>query len=247
VWQSADPAFSRGEYLATYPTDEQELRELGKDPLGYWKGKLPGRGGVYNSPNGAVFSYAHLNPVKLTDPDGNWVGWDDLVFAVGGGVIGAATQGFGDLINGKVSGWSNYTGAIVGGAASGETLLYTANPVAAGAVGGGVSNLVTQGIDIKTGKKDGFDFGDFTFDTVLGGVLGKIPTVKVPGITQGRGSAAQVFKQMRTKLQKGLVESIKPGTAEKMFQGALYEYALKEGAAVFGLIKSAQNALFGDD
>jgi RHS repeat-associated protein len=71
VWQSVDPAFGRGEYFPTMPTDEEEIAEFRKHPFGYWQDKLPGMGGVFNSPNLGVYTYAHQNPVKLTDPDGN--------------------------------------------------------------------------------------------------------------------------------------------------------------------------------
>jgi RHS repeat-associated protein len=55
VWQSADAILDR--YL---PTDEASRH-------------LPGFGGVYNSRNLGLYSYAHLNPVTYHDPDGNFV------------------------------------------------------------------------------------------------------------------------------------------------------------------------------
>ena len=55
------------------PTDQDERNQLSKNPLAYWKQKLPGMGGVFNSPNMAMFTYGHQNPVKLVDPDGELV------------------------------------------------------------------------------------------------------------------------------------------------------------------------------
>jgi hypothetical protein len=55
VWQSADPILGR--YLPTGNKDHDA--------------KLSGMGGVFNSFNLAVYTYAHQNPLKLVDPDGN--------------------------------------------------------------------------------------------------------------------------------------------------------------------------------
>jgi RHS repeat-associated protein len=55
VWQSADAIL--GKYLPSGGS---------ADPS-----KLAGMGGVYNTANLGMFSYAHNNPMKFTDPDGN--------------------------------------------------------------------------------------------------------------------------------------------------------------------------------
>jgi hypothetical protein len=39
-------------------------------PSGGENGKLSGMGGIFNTPNIALYSYTHLNPIRLTDPDG---------------------------------------------------------------------------------------------------------------------------------------------------------------------------------
>jgi hypothetical protein len=53
------------------PRDERERNQLSKNPPAYWQQKLPGQGGVLNPVNLAMYSYAHQNPVRLKDPDGN--------------------------------------------------------------------------------------------------------------------------------------------------------------------------------
>jgi RHS repeat-associated protein len=54
VWQSADPALAKFLPTGTPERDQQ----------------LPGMGGIYNSLNLGLYTYAHQNPVRLADPDG---------------------------------------------------------------------------------------------------------------------------------------------------------------------------------
>jgi hypothetical protein len=176
--------------------------------------------------------------VNRTDPYGLWAGVDDAAFIVGGAAIGMAGRLAGDLINSsrsgswKFSGWEDYTGAAAGGAASGETLLYTANPVLAGAVGGMAGNLVTQGAKYATNKQCEFDTGSLFFDTGIGALAGFIPgRPRIPGVNAGRGSDIQVFRQIVRKFKNGTIQTVRPETAVRMASGAFYEYAAGQGAA----------------
>ncbi|MEN8251331.1 MAG: RHS repeat-associated core domain-containing protein [Bacteroidota bacterium] len=81
VWQSPDPIL--GEYLPNMPKIEQKLNRSknsgGSDSgmqlpvLSKWKPEqdLSGMGGVYNTHNLGLYSYARNNPVIYKDPDGN--------------------------------------------------------------------------------------------------------------------------------------------------------------------------------
>jgi hypothetical protein len=53
-----------GEYLPSAPVSDEARRR---------NGNLPGQGGVFNLVNLHVYHYAGNNPVKYTDPDGEWV------------------------------------------------------------------------------------------------------------------------------------------------------------------------------
>ncbi len=162
---------------------------------------------------------------------------NDAVFAAGGALVGLAGRGIGDLLTGNLSSWEDYAGAAVGGAIGGEFLLYTANPFLAGGAAGMAGNITGQTLKHITGKQcGGFDFGSLAFDTAFGAATGFIPgRPKIAGINSGRGSALQVFRQMRTKASQGQINSMRLPTAGKMAAGAYYEYAYAQGAAAGSL------------
>jgi len=179
-----------------------------------------------------LYGYVGNDPVNLTDPFGLWAGVDDAIFAAGGALIGMGGRLAGDLLTGNRSTWEDYAGAAVGGAAAGETLLYTANPFLAGAAGGLAANLTTQGLKNWTGKQCGVDAGSAVFDTALGAATGFIQgRPRIPGVNAGRGSDLQVFRQIATKASNGSISNISAPTAAKMARGAFYEYAAGQGAA----------------
>lgn len=61
-----------------------------------------------------------------TDKTGFWFGWDDLIVASVGAVLGVGSQMVSDVVvsvitgEAHVSGWQQYVGAAVGGAAGAE-------------------------------------------------------------------------------------------------------------------------------
>ena len=61
-WLSGDPAMA--EYIPSAPVNEKARKR---------NGNLPGMGGVFNYVNLHVYHYAGNNPVKYTDPDGNYL------------------------------------------------------------------------------------------------------------------------------------------------------------------------------
>jgi len=172
------------------------------------------------------------NPLGLTDPRGLWFGVDDVAFAGVGAIVGVGARYIGDVLTGNRSTWEDYVGAAVGGAVGGEALLYTANPFIAGAAGGLAGNLTSQAVKNISGKQCGVDFGSAAFDTGFGALTGFIPgRPRLAGVNAGRGSDLQVFRQISTKAQNGTINSITASTAQRMVQGAYYEYAIGQGAA----------------
>ena len=178
------------------------------------------------------YQYVGGNPVTRRDPLGLWFGADDIAFMGVGAVVGIVGRFVGDLLTGTHSTLEDYAGAATGGALGGETLLYTANPFLAGAVGGLTGNLTTQALKNLSGKQCDFDAGSALFDTVVGAATGYIPAgPRIIGINAGQGSNLQVFRQILTKAGNGTINNVSPQTAVKMSTGAFYQYAVGQGAA----------------
>jgi RHS repeat-associated protein len=170
------------------------------------------------------YLFANGNPVMFSDSTGEWFGWDDLVFAGGGALVGLVTQGVADAFRGELSDWETYAGAAVGGAAYGETLLYTANQWAAGAVGGAVTNGTTQALQMTFGEREEFDYVSFAADTAVGTLTGFIPGNKTASGTYFKGIVTRGWDGNIGAIQKSA------GSALTMGEGALYRHAVPEGA-----------------
>jgi hypothetical protein len=80
------------------------------------------------------------DPVNRRDIVGLYTGVDDGVFIGAGALAGIAGQAFSDVLSGHVSTFGHYAAAGLGGAATGEALLYF-HPVVAGAIGGAVQTV----------------------------------------------------------------------------------------------------------
>lgn len=206
-------------------------RWLSRDPIGE-------RGGQN------IYSYAGGNPVNRTDRSGLYFGLDDAAAIGIGSVVGVASQGFSDLIEGHVSSWQDYLGSAVGGAAAGEASLYL-GPLATGAVFGGATNLAKQGLKIATHKQCNFNYGSLALDTALGAGLGKIAGPEIEGITSGRGSYASVFKQMVTKKTNGTAARISSDTAMKMAASKQAEGL--SGTAAGPVVTAVEDTFSSDD
>jgi len=212
VWESADPALGR--YLPSAGSSDPN--------------KLAGMGGIYNPFNFAMYTYAHQNPVKFSDPDGRAVGVDDLVGGVVGGSLGLIVQGWKDIFT--LSGtYGESAGAFTSGAVYGVAAVNmpeTAGVSMTAAVGGVAAmagNAVRQGvdkgwhhIDMKKVAVHG------VLGAMLGGVLHKIiPDTKIPGLSSGRNSMLAIAKGVKTKMAKGIVRTMSALTAAKAVVGTM--------------------------
>jgi RHS repeat-associated protein len=190
--------------------DANQGRFMTEDPIGASEGK-------------SLYQYVGNSPNNYSDAFGLYAVVDDLVFSVGGGLIGLGSQAVSDLIAWDVSDWEDYAGSFVGGAITGEATLYTPllGPLApvgvagASALGSGAGNLTTQWLKNISGKQCGYDWGELGFDTALGFGTGLIPGPKVP--------YSAVSQQITTKLQRGIISDLSTDTAVKMFVAGAVE------------------------
>lgn len=195
-------------YLRTRYYDPVAGRFLSEDQAGFLGG--------FN-----LYQYANNDPINRADPSGQWAWIDDGIAIVGGGLAGVIGQGIGDLITGTPPNWEDYAGAFVGGAAAGETLLYTANPFLAGAAGGAAGNGSKQWLKNQTGKQCGYDAGSVFFDTATGGLTGLIPGNKILGATAGRNSWQAVARTASTKLANRTAQGLEYNIGAKTYAKAL--------------------------
>ena len=104
--------------------------------------------------------------------------WSTTPWPWGGELLtGVVGQGVGDSLSGRYSGWEADVGAGMGGAAAGETLLYTGNPILAGMAGGAVGNATTQGLRMASGAQPSFDLSSLVIATGVGGLSAALGSV----------------------------------------------------------------------
>ncbi len=185
--------------------DPNAGRWISEDPIGL-------AGGVN------LDAYVGNRPSQFVDPLGLYTGVDDAIFTTGGFLLGLASQGLSDLIVGELSGFNDYAGAAVGGAVSGELLLY-AGPGVAGAAGSVLGNLTTQWLKLRSGQQCAIDAVELTKSGVVGGVLGEFGSLVVSRFSAGSNSFNAIFNQMRLKLSAGTISNVSFKTGLKMFLG----------------------------
>jgi len=198
-------------YRARY-YDPGTGRLLQVDPIGY-------SGGLN------LYEYCYNNPTNFVDPFGDWALVDDLIFIGGGAIAGLISQGIQDAITGNPIQWENYTGAAIGGAAGGATLLYTFNPILAGAASGLATSASTQALKIYVSKTQSeWDVLDVFVSTGVGAGAGAImPVIKIPGFNSGQGSFAQVTQRIARQFSKHQISRIALETGQKMFAYRLFD------------------------
>lgn len=164
-----------------------------------------------------------------TDPTGQIAFFDDVIGAGVGGLVGLAVEtGKDEVLEGRLPTWGEGAGAFAGGALLGDGIVNApetlgGSVIAAGALRGGVvgfvSNQVQQGTDISTGAQKGYSVTSAVVSTaagtLTGGVISKVGTVKVPGVSSGRNNFAATAKGVRTRIANGNAQHISTSTAVK--------------------------------
>jgi RHS repeat-associated protein len=194
-----------------------------------------------------LYAYVGNNPIVRSDPDGHAFGIDDLVGALAGAAVGVGTEVVKDLATGQKITSGAIAGAAVGGALMGDGIVNApetlgGSVVAAAAVKGAaqgfISNGVQQLVDNARGNQKGFDGKSMAFSTVVGGVTGglasKMPTLKVDGITAGRGNMQAVAQGVVTKIENGTAATMSLKTAVKGAVSTQVAVTGKTVAATYG-------------
>jgi len=158
------------------------------------------------------YSYSGNDPVNNTDPTGEACVpcATGLIGGIVGGISGGVTQVVSDVAFGDGFSLENTVGAVAGGAVSGAIIGATGNVAAGITAGAATQSATTQ--KLTTGKIDGTKL---VAETAVGATLGKVPGLKVPGITSGTGSFTSVIKGQTTKIAKGSQKNISAKTLGK--------------------------------
>jgi RHS repeat-associated protein len=125
-WLSGDPAMQ--DYIPSAPVNDEVKKR---------NGNLPGMGGVFNYVNLHVYHYAGNNPVKYTDPDGEW-----LNFAVGAG-IGFVTAAAGE-VGGRMTEGQSFGTAVKNTFTSGRSWVIMGTSAGIGALTSGASGIAVS-------------------------------------------------------------------------------------------------------
>ena len=176
------------------------------------------------------YSYCLNNPLKYTDPDGEWLLIDDVIAMIVGGVLNTGSN----LLQGNIHNvWQGVTLFAVG-AAAGEAALYTgaAAPFVSAAIISVGNDITNQGF---TSGLSGIDwnriFSDFVISEVAAGFsvgLGAIIGPQINGFVNDLGIKSPVLNKMFTN-------ALFTGGSGALFDGGL---TLANG----GSLKDAGNA-----
>jgi hypothetical protein len=171
---------------------------------------------------------------------------DDLVFTVGGAIVGIVGQlAIDGITKHQVSSTRDIIAAGVGGAMTAWSALYTVPTMGpgalyvAGGIGGAATNLAGQAYDSFFDPNKGFDGARFAYDTAVGVATGIIPRGVLPilmptiaGVNAGGNSFNAIFNQITTKAMTGQISSVTFETATKMFLAKAVDAAFLNGALV---------------
>jgi len=172
------------------------------------------------------YLYVNNNPYKYTDPNGEFL--HSLVGGLVGGVVSLALD---YASSGGDMSYQQMTGSFVGGAATGAMVANGVPLTVANGIGSAAGEAVTQTANALSGKEA--SIGKVITSGVVGAIAGKVPSVKVPGITSGRGNNAASFKGQLTKMANGQTNNVTSTTVGNGIKsglvGGLSQQATKVG------------------
>ncbi len=212
-----------------YDSDTKLVRFGARDydsEIGRWTSKDPI---LFYGRSSNLYKYVNNDPINYIDNEGLWGGIDDIIALGGGFVTGLGSQLISDIIAGEFSSWQQYLASGIGGAVTGETLLYTANPWLAGTAGGAATNFTKFGLDYLSGEEPCFNLSDLVADMGIGALSSLLANgIKIPGLNKGRGSLKALSKQIQTKINKGLIDldNVSGIVRGKMFGYEMYDDAI---------------------
>jgi RHS repeat-associated protein len=155
-----------------------------------------------------MYAYVGNDPVNNIDPTGEF-----LQTLVGGLVGGAVSLALDYAASGGDLSWEQAAGSFAGGAVTGALVANGVPITAANAIGSMAGEALTQGAQAANGKQA--SAGKVVVAGVVGAAVGKVPELKVPGITAGKGNMSGTFKAQMTKLGKGSIDSVSSKTVAK--------------------------------
>ena len=175
------------------------------------------------------YAYCLNDPVNNIDPSGTVALLTGLLIAVGiGAAVGAVSYTVSEVISYAATGvwtwsWGMFLGSTIGGAAGGALSFFAPNmiPFFSGAITGFSASVAGMCLENALGEANHTGWEIFKSSLVAAGVsalaAGITSKIKIRGVTSGRGSFQQVYKQINTKFLHGTIHSIKLKTFGKMF------------------------------
>jgi len=170
-------------------------RFYGFDPIGY-TAKNPVMS--FNR-----YLYVNNNPYKYTDPNGEFIL---------GAVINVSST---FIANGGSISVEQFTGASVGGFATGAMVASGVPLSLANAVGGALGNAAEQYAGVATGKQDSISGGQVFTSGLISAAVGNLPIAKAPSVTSGTGNMRSVFQGQITKMANGITSRMSSTTVGK--------------------------------
>lgn len=176
------------------------------------------------------YSYCLNNPLRYTDPTGEYFGIDDLIAALIGGTVNLVIN----IVQGNIHSFGQGLASFGVGAAGGVLTIYV-GPWAGGAVIGAGNSFVNQGFG-ETGNWDWSNINgqQVLFDGIMGGLTGEIGSKLggfispyVSGITSNLGG--QAIQQAATQAITGSATGFAMGTGFALMNGESFGEALEAG------------------